>query len=77
MNKTFPNKKSVLFLIAVDFLCGIIWGIIGIVKYSPMKTAIENGDAETAQQKYKEIQIITLIALIINVFLMVLYLILT
>lgn len=62
-----PNKRNAIILIVIGFICGIIWGIIGVVQYSPMKAAIEAGDVETAQKKYKIIKIATLIGVILNV----------
>ena len=67
MNENMPNKTTAVILIVIGFLCGIIWGIFGIVQYSPMKAAIENGDVETAQKKFRNIKIATLIGVILNV----------
>ena len=65
---SMPNTTTAMILIVVGFLCGIIWGIIGIIQYGPMKTAIELGDAETAQKKFRIITIATAIGVVLNVF---------
>lgn len=62
-----PNTTVAIVLIVVGFLCGILWGIIGVVQYGPMKRAIEAGDVETAKKKFNIIMIATIIGLVLNV----------
>lgn len=64
-----PNTTTAIVLIVIGFLCGILWGIIGVVQYGPMKTAIEAGDVETANKKFNVIKIATIIGVVLNVLL--------
>ena len=62
-----PNTTTAIILIVVGFICGIIWGVIGLTQYKPMKNAIAMGDAVTANKKFNVIKIATIIGIVINV----------
>lgn len=62
-----PSKGAAIALIVIGFLCGIIWGVIGIVMYSGMSKAIEAGDLATATTKFRNIAIATGIGVALNV----------
>ena len=62
-----PSTTTAIILIVVGFLCGILWGIIGITQYGSMKKAIEAGDAETANKKFNIIKIATIVGVVLNV----------
>jgi len=63
---SMPSTGAAIALIVVGFLCGILWGIIGVTQYGPMKRAIDAGDAATAQSKFKVIAIATGIGVVAN-----------
>lgn len=64
---SMPSKGGAIALIVIGFLCGIIWGVIGVVQYGPMKNAIEAGDSATASKKFRNIAIATGIGVFLNV----------
>ena len=67
MNTSVPNTTTAIILIVIGFVSGIIWGIIGVVQYGPMKRAIESGDVVTANKKANIIKIATGIGVAVNI----------
>ena len=62
-----PSKGVAIALIVVGFVCGVIWGIIGVVQYGPMKAAIQRGDVVEAKDKFGVIRNATIIGVVINI----------
>lgn len=62
-----PSTTTAIVLIVIGFVCGILWGIIGLTQYFPLKTAVETGDVETASKKFNIIKIVTIIGIVLNV----------
>lgn len=65
-----PNPSTYMALIVVGFLCGVIWGAIGLSQYGALKDAVAQGDAETANKKASTIRIVTIIGVCIQLFLL-------
>lgn len=65
--RKMPSKGLYIFFIILGFLCGLIWGIVGVTQYSPMSTAIDAGDYDTAWAKAKVIKIVTFVGLALNI----------
>ena len=66
-----PSKGAAIALIVVGFLCGIIWGIIGVVMYTGMSSAMAAGDAATASSKFRNIAIATGIGVVLNILIVI------
>jgi len=59
-------RTTAIIMIVVGFISGIIWGVIGLVNYFPMKAALEAGDYGTAMEKYKVIKVVTIVGIVVN-----------
>lgn len=65
-NSDMPSAGTSMVLIVVGFLCGVVWGAVGLSQYGALKSAIEMGDVETAKKKASFIRNITIAGVVIN-----------
>ena len=63
-----PSLTTATVLVVIGFLLGIIWGIYGDTQRSTLKTAIETGNVEVANKKFRNIVIATSVGVAVNIF---------
>ena len=62
-----PKPGGYLAMVIIGFFLGIIWGLLSIGSYNKMKNAIAMGDVVQARKSAKNITIIFIIGVVVNV----------
>ena len=70
---SMPNEGVALVLVILGFLVGVLWGIIELLSYNKMKSAISAGNCSEAQRHAKKIRTVFIIGAVINTLLVIFY----
>ena len=62
-----PSLTVATVLVVIGFLCGIIWGVYGLTQRSTLQAAIEAGNVEVANKKFRNIVIATVIGVVLSI----------
>ena len=68
-----PSKGKYLALFIINFVMGVLWGLLSINGFVRLNNGINSGNVELAQSGAKKIKTMFIVGLIVNIVIIVAY----